>query len=98
MSADIFWQLGWYDLSLWIEKIWQDRKKRNEERELTMEMTRQQLCLFYNANRGKDSPVRYPQDFIRLSYDVDREEQKPNDEDLTERLERLKKLFPDDKK
>ncbi len=97
MSADVFWSIGFYDLTLWIEKVWTDRRKRNEDRELLMEMTRQQLCLFYNANRGKDSPPKYPADFIQLSYDEARKEEKPTDEDLQERLERLKKLFPDGK-
>ena len=96
MDAVKFWDLGWYDLSLWIEKIWTDRKKRNEDRELTMEMTRQVLCLFYNANRGSTNPAKMPSDFIKLSYDSAQDE-KPTDEDLQERLDRLKKLFPDGK-
>jgi hypothetical protein len=93
MSAEVFWSLGWYDLNLWVEKIIEDRKRRNEDRELTMEMTRQMMCLFANANRGKDAPVFKPNDFIRLSYDKEEEEVKVDAKELEERLDKFPKTL-----
>lgn len=55
------------------------------------------MALFANANRGKDAPIFRPQDFMRLSYDEAQPDAKPTEEDLQERLDRLKKLFPDGK-
>lgn len=71
MSSEVFWSLGWYDLNLWLDKIRHGFKKVNEEREFTMEMTRQVLCLIANVNRdSKSKPTPFePQDFMKLSYD-----------------------------
>lgn len=93
MSSDVFWSLGWHDVNLWIEKVWSDRKKRNEERELTMEMTRQMMCLFANANRGKETPIFQPTDFIKLSYDKEKEQVKVDDKELEQRLEKFPKTL-----
>jgi len=93
MSSEVFWSLGWHDVNLWVEKIIEDRKRLNEDRELTMEMTRLLLCQNYNMNRGKDAPKLEPQDFIRLSYDKEKEEVKIDAKELEQRLDKFPKTL-----
>jgi len=76
MDSKTFWSLTWWDWNLWVEKIRADRERRQQDRELKMEMTRQFMCLFANVNRdSKTKPTPFePTDFMRLSYDKDDEE------------------------
>lgn len=58
-------------------KLHKDRERELAARELPMEMTRQFMALFANANRGKHQTEYTPQDFWRLSYDKDTIEERP---------------------
>ncbi len=54
-----------------MDKIIHDRRKRNEERELTMEMTRLTLCMIHNMSGKVAKSDSVPSDFIKLSYDTE---------------------------
>ena len=58
-------------------KLHKDRERELAARELPMEMTRQFMALFANANRGKHQTAFTPQDFWRLSYDENTVDEKP---------------------
>lgn len=63
-----------------------------------MEMTRQMMALMANINRYPKKPALKGQDFIKLSYDKPEDKVTEFDDDnLEQRLKRLKELFPDNK-
>lgn len=72
MPAEEFWNLTWYDFGLWCLRIHENNKKRNEDRELSVLLTREFMSLFANANRDhKKRPQAYTgHDFFLLSSDT----------------------------
>lgn len=52
-------------------------KQQMANRELSIELTRQFMTLFANANRSKNQPAFTPQDFWKLSYDKDEVAEQP---------------------
>ena len=61
-------------------------KRRQEDKELSMELTRQFMALFANANKGKNSKTIHPHDFWKLSYD---EQMTPSEAPTLEAFEKL---------
>ena len=47
------------------------------DREFSIELTRQFMTLFANANRSKNQTAYTPQDFWKLSYDKNTVEERP---------------------
>lgn len=68
MRSDEFYSCTWYDWSLWMEKIMEDRRKRLQDHELVMDLFRRSLAIYYNWHRGNNAELS-PQDFWSLSYD-----------------------------
>lgn len=62
------------DFNLYSLKVLEQRKKRKDDQDLTIEMTRSFMALFANANRGKGNKAYEPTDFFKLSYDITIEE------------------------
>jgi hypothetical protein len=78
-----------------MHKIHSDRRKRNEDQELLMEMFRTSLSFYYNCNRGSENPEINKEDFFwRLSYDKPREkeEQLSEEEEAAKLAETIKRL------
>jgi hypothetical protein len=95
MTSEQFYLCTWYDWSLWMHKIHSDRRKRNEDQELLMEMFRTSLSFYYNCNRGSENPEINKEDFFwRLSYDKPREkeEQLSEEEEAAKLAETIKRL------
>lgn len=96
MSSKDFWALTWWDFNLWVYRILELQRKRKEDQELNIELTRSFMTLFANANRdSKTHPEPFEkQEFFKLSYDEDKKESKP---DIKKSLEILGGKFPDGK-
>ena len=73
-----------------------DRRKALMEHDWSLQSAL--MALMANINRdSKSKPTPFsPDDFNPFKHQA-QEAEKPKDEDLQERLERLKKLFPDGK-
>lgn len=97
MSSAEFWDLTWYDWGLWCHRILAERKRRKEDHELTVEMTRSVMALLANINRKRTAAPYRGSDFFTLPYDV------PDDNtmvglDNKEFLEIMKQRFGKKKK
>lgn len=92
MSMEDFYSCTWYDWSLWMNKINNDRRKRLEDHEVIKEMFRSSLSLYYNWNRGDKSAPLTPQDFWPLSYDPANTDTTPEDGDMDNIEETIKRL------
>lgn len=83
MTHEVFWSLGWYDWTLWMWKIYEDRKRHVEGIEIEWE--RQSYLLALIANTNRDSAKRpnpfLPTDFFTPSWkkEVKSEEQVTED-------------------
>lgn len=55
------------EFHLYTLRVFERNKKRKEDQELTIEMTRSFMALFANANGAKDVT---PDQFFKLSYDT----------------------------
>jgi hypothetical protein len=64
-----FWQLSWYEVSLYIEQFGYQAELRKEREELEWARFRIQWADFRNANRSKKGKVVKPTDLIQLSFD-----------------------------
>jgi hypothetical protein len=92
MTSEEFYKCTWYDWSLWVERILEQRKRRREDHEVVMEMFRQVLCYYYNWNRG-NNPELMPSNFWKLSYDQDtRQDTEPTEEEKVKLQETIKRL------
>jgi hypothetical protein len=95
LTSEVFYSSTWYDWSLWMHKIHHDRKKRNEDHEVIIEMFRTSLSFYYNCNKGSENPEISREDFWRLSYDKPKEEvevalsEEEKAEKLSEAVKRL---------
>lgn len=99
MRSDEFWGLTWYEWGGWVGRIQAEHRKREQDHQLTIEMTRNFMALFANANRGKDSEIYKPQDFFKLSYDKPEEQKKElTEEDKKQAVEKAKEVFKARKK
>lgn len=70
MSSKEFFRLTWWEWGMCLLQIYKNNKRRQEDHELSMELTRQFMALFANANRSKTTKPFMPQDFWKLSYDT----------------------------
>jgi hypothetical protein len=72
LSPEYFWSLTWYDWGLFILKLHKENQRRKSEREFQTELTRGFMALVANTNRDpKKHPMPFlPEDFYKLSYDV----------------------------
>lgn len=72
LSPTEFWALTWYEWGLCVMRIIKEQRKRQEDRELNIELTRSMMSLLANINRDpKKTPFPYkPEDFFKLSYDT----------------------------
>lgn len=90
MSASEFWALTWDDWCLWVLRIVELQRRRKEDQELIIEMTRQFMSLFANAHfKGNASPT----DFFKLSYDNAVSKDQAGKIDDPALLEEMKKRF-----
>lgn len=73
-----------------------DRRKAQIEHDWALQSHLMALMANINRDSTKKPAPFVPDDFNPMKFSPS-ESGKPTDEDLTERLERLKKLFPDGK-
>lgn len=91
MSSEEFYSCSWYDWSLKLEKIRNDRRKRTEDHELLIEMVRSGLCFYYNWNSEKTKIN--PTDLWKLSYDKqDTQIREGEEEKMKETIQRLERI------
>lgn len=62
---------------MYVLKLYKKNQSALADRELSIELTRQFMTLFANANRSKNQPAFTPQDFWKLSYDKNTVEERP---------------------
>lgn len=70
MSHDVFWNLGLYDWTLWVEKIKEDRKRARYEQEFEWIRLSHLEALIANVNRDlkKKATAFEPIDFYKPSW------------------------------
>lgn len=93
MSSEEFWKLTWYEWGLWCLRIVDQRRKRNEDRELSIEMTRSIMTLQANIHRGKRARPYEKTDFFKLSYDDQPTDRKMVGIDNAEFMKEMKERF-----
>lgn len=76
MSPKKFWKLSFYDWSLWINRIQNLQKKRNQDQELLIMLQRDWFALYANSNKSKNDEPYDPSDFYTLSTDEKQEKKK----------------------
>lgn len=69
MSADVFWNLTWYDFGLWCLRIKELFRQRLEDHELHKGTTRSLMTMYANAHLPKGRQEYVPTDFYILSTD-----------------------------
>lgn len=63
--------MSWYEWSIQIFRIIEIRRKREQDAELLVELTRGWMSLYANSNRDpQKTPAYKREDFYRLSYDT----------------------------
>jgi hypothetical protein len=93
LSPNEFWGLTWYEWGMYVIKLYKDQKRKLDDRELYLDVERQKIAHFMNANfrTASGGPLNLkPYDIWKLSYDT--EMKKEDDPDL---LNRLKKKYGD---
>lgn len=97
MSSDEFWKLTWWDWNLWVYRIIELQRKRQQEADLQIELTRNNMALFARAHfKGQWNGT----DFYKLSYDKTDTvaDDKPAIEQTIKRLEKIAKRKLDGRK
>jgi hypothetical protein len=88
-----FWRLGFYEWTLWANRIRIISERRHQDKELSIELERNTMALIANVNRGKNTPAYHGKDFYKLSYDEVTEEVKTTGESMFNTLtERFKNI------
>lgn len=87
MSPKRFWKLSFYEWSIWVERIKIQHERRNQDRELLIELERNSMALLANINRGKNAEMFTGKDFYKLSYDEVVESSKATGEEMFKALQ-----------
>lgn len=71
MTCEEFWRLTWWEWGLRVIRFAEDRRKRLEDHELLLAVTRIMIADFRNAHRRKGSAPLKAEDIFKLSFDKD---------------------------
>jgi hypothetical protein len=69
MSPKKFWKLSFYEWSLWVNRIRSLQDKRQEDRNLLIELERNSMALFANAHKDRKAGLFKGSDFYPLPGD-----------------------------
>jgi hypothetical protein len=93
MSEKKFWKLSFYQWSVWLQRIVLLQERRQQDRELLIELERGTMALLCNIHKDKNTPEFKRTDFYKLSYDQITEEVKVTGEKMFDILnERFKNI------
>lgn len=89
MKPSEFYELSWWEWSIWLNAILSDQKKRRQEQEFFIRLQRDWIAYYINSKLDKNAEPYEGSDFYPLPGDEDSERKKSefrNPQELEEEM------------
>jgi hypothetical protein len=75
-AKDVFWEFTWYEWGMEMLRLYEQQKRREDDKEFYLSVKRIEIADFKNANwKFQGGPVK-EKDIFKLSFDKEEEEVK----------------------